>query len=265
MAFTAEHREKAAEARRQKALERKAAAATAVAERPPEPEPEPTEPEGDNILGQLAGLFQQASSRAAGREKAVNEALEILGRLDPAKHPEIADNEVVQNFIERVQSARAQSPDVRPGTVLGTGLTAFKKPWMWADLNKSINTPIEEVTRRAQAGEIIFPWVEYVPIKTTPVIWNGLTVYFRARQRVKVCKVFVDTFEESLTQEEFAEQHGAWLFNVPGVQTHRDFYTTNGPRVKAMDESRGDYYKPGAGVISLASSQDAGPEAAEEA
>lgn len=240
-------------------LERQSA--TAVAE----PEPASTEeaPDSDNVMAQLAGLFQAAASKTKNRDKAVNDAIAILETLDPQKYPDIADNETVMAFVDRVQTARAQQHGLRPGSYIGNPNTVAGKkvPWTWADLNKSINLSVEEVTKRAQAGEVIFPWVEYRPLQNKTVIWNGLMVHFRARQLVKVCKVFVDTYEESLNQEEFAEQHAAWLFNTPGAPTHRDFFTTNGPRVKAMDESKGDYYKPGAGMISMAVSQDAGEEA----
>lgn len=259
MAFSEESRQKAAEVRARNREARKQAASVAEAEPEgalPEPESTADAPESEGILSDLAVLFTKASSQKAGRDKAIDDALTLLGSLDPMKYPDLAENPTVQQFVDKVQAKRAESPEVRPGTLMGTGIAAFIKPWSWSDLKKSIDMDIEEVTRRDKAGEICFPWVVYMPIKTTYVGWNGLHVYFRARQRVKVCKVFVDVFEESLNNEEFAEQHAAWMFNAPGVQTNRDFFTTNAPRMKAMDMGKGEYYQPGGGMISLATSED---------
>lgn len=248
-----------AAARKARLAEQKAAAATAVADRPDEDDDDETPVSSlssEGVLSELAGLFQRAASKEQGSDKAITDALELLGSLNPLKYPDLADNPTVQAFIERVQGARMQSSDLPPGSIIGSGLTASKKPWSWGDLKKSMHVSVEEVTRRNALGEIIFPWVEYMPIKNSPVIWNGLQVYFRARQRVYVCKVFVDVFEESLTQEEFAEQHAAWLFNTPGVVARRDFFTTTAPRLKAMDMGKGEYYQPGGGQISMAPSPD---------
>jgi hypothetical protein len=241
-------------------------AAVAVAEPPAQeiPVAEGEAPDSDNVMQQLAGLFSAAAGQKAGRDRAINDAMEILGKLDPHKYPDIADNPSVIEFVDRVQTARAQQQGLRPGSYIGNpnSIAGKKVLWTWGDLNKTINWTDEEVVAANARGEIAFPWVLYRPMHTRTIIWNGLRVYFRARQQVKVCKVFVDTYEEALNQEEFAEQHAAWLFNVPGAQTHRDFFTTNGPRVKAMDESRGDYFKSGGGMISLATSQgeDTGSE-----
>jgi hypothetical protein len=225
-------------------------AAAAVAKAPPEPVVAEDE-SGDNILGQLAGLFQQASSKKSGRDKAVNDALEILGRLDPREYPEIADNEMVQDFVTKVQNARAKAADLPPGTIVGSGISVHKVPWEWHHLRRSQHLTPEEA--RAQG---LMEWVEYTPLRDQYVGWNGLFWYFRRRRRERVPKCFVDVFEEGLNQEEFAEQHAAWLMNRPGVRAHRDFFTTNAPRLKAMDESRGEYYQPGAGLIDLAPSKD---------
>lgn len=234
-------------------------AATAVAEPPDAPEPEIEEPgaESDNVMAQLAGLFSQAAGQKADRDQAINQAMDILGRLDPRKYPDIADNPSVIDFVDRVQTARAQQQGARPGSYIGNpnSIAGKKVPWTWNDLNKSIDWTPEQVAEANARGEIAFPWVEYRPMHTRTIIWNGLRVFFKARQLVKVCKVFVDTYENALNEEEFAEQHAAWLFNVPGVQAHRDFFTTNGPRVKAMDESKGEYFSSGGGMISMAPSQ----------
>lgn len=254
MGFTPEARQLAAEARaRNKAL-RAEQAATAVAERLPSDEAEV--PESEGVLAELAGLFARASGEKKGRDKAINEAIDLLGKLDPIKYPDIADNPAVQSFIDRVMSVRVQSADVPPGTLIGSGMSATIKPWSWADLLKGKDVPVDEVARRANAGELIFPWVEYRPMKTTFVGWNGLHVYFRARQLVYVCKVFVDVFEESLNNEEFGEQHAAWLFNTPGVAPNRDFFSTTAPNIKAMDMSKGEYFQPGGGTIDLTPSAD---------
>lgn len=251
MAFTPEARQAAAEARaRNRAL--RAEAVNAVLERPPDPDPDPEdEPDSGNVLAELATLFKQASGEKRGRDKAINNAIELLGTLSPAKYPEIADNPAVQAFIDKVQSSRAQSGEIRPGTLIGTGIAAFIKPWSWSDILKGKDVPLDEVEKRQATGEIIFPWVIYQPIKTTFVGWNGLHVYFRARQRVYVCKVFVDVFEESLNLEEFAEQHAAWMFNTPGIQVQRDFFSSNAPQMKAMDMGHGEYFQPGGGMIDL--------------
>ena len=227
--------------------------ATAVAERPPEPEPSENEEalDSDNVLAQLAGLFQQASGQRSGRDKAITEALDVLGKLDPRKYPEIADNPAVQDFVEKVQAQRAQSSDVPPGTIMGTGLASFKKPWTKNDLLKGKDMPVEEARARG-----FMEWITYRPMHTTVVIWQGIKVHFMARRPIYTPKCFADVYEDSLAQQDFAERHAAWLFNTPGVQVDPAFFTTNAPRVKAMDQSKGEYYVPGGGEISLAPSPD---------
>lgn len=256
--WTAEQRLAASEKFKARMAARKAQA-TAVADPEPQVEAATASEEaavGEDVMHQLASLFAKASTEKKGREKAINDALDILGRLDPAKYPDVADNPAVEAFVEKVQAARAQSADMPPGTVIGRGIAAQKVPWSWAHLKKSMNLSPEEFAERSKTEPILFPWVEYMPIKTTTVVWNGLRVYFKARQRVYVCKVFVDAFEESLNQEEFAAQHAAWLFHSPGAATHRDMLTSGAAKVRAMDESKGEYYHPGGGMIGLAPSSD---------
>lgn len=269
MAFTEESRRLAAEARaRNRAARKEQEATLAEMEKPlgrvqfPDMQQQADaafatdEPTSEGILADLAGLFSKAAGEKSGRDKAIDEALTLLGSLNPMKYPDIVDNPKVQAFVDQVLAAKLKSKDLPPGSIIGNGVASGKKPWNWSDLNKSMHLSMEEVAAANARGEICFPWVEYMPIKNTPIIWNGLTVYFRARQRVRVCKVFVDVFEESLNNEEFAEQHAAWLMNVDGAAVHRDFYTTNAPRLKAMNMGKGEYYHPGGGEISLAPSPD---------
>lgn len=225
------------------------AAATAVAER--EPEPEADEPTSENVLAQLAGLFQQAAGQKQGREKAVNEALEVLGKLDPFKYPDIADNPAVMDFVEKVQQQRAKSTDVPPGTIIGTGMAAYKKPWTKADLLKGKGMPPAEAIAKGY-----IEWIEYRPVKNFDVTWNGIRIVWPARALGYFPKSHVDVFEQSLDADAWNEQHAAWLFNNPNVPFQMDYGTTNGPRVRAMDESKGEYYRPGAGAIDMAPSVD---------
>lgn len=224
------------------------ASATAVADRPEEGDDEPS---SQDVLSQLAGLFQQAAGEKRGREKAINEALDVLGRLDPMKHPEIASNPTVMDFVDRVQSQRLQSMDVPPGTIIGTGLAAKKKPWTKGDLLKGKGMRPEE----AQAKGFI-EWIEYTPYRNFDVTWNGIRIVWPARRRGYFPKSHVDLFEQSIAADEWNERHAAWLFNNPDVPFEMDFNNMNAARLKAMDESSGEYYKPGAGAISMTPSTD---------
>lgn len=257
MPFTDEQRQRAAEVRRQNREARLAAARpSAVIERPPDPEPQPDpepdpEPDSGNVLAHLAGLFQQAAGQKAGRDKAITEALDVLGRLDPTKYPEIADNEQVQQFVERVQLARAQSTDVPPGTILGTGMAAFKKPWTKSDLMKGKDMPVEEARAKGY-----IEWVHFTPWSNFNVTWQGITIRWPAFTEGYFPKSHVDTYQESQRLQRYAENHAAWLFNTPNVPVDPSFFMTNAPRVKAMDQSHGEYYRPGGGEIDLRPSSD---------
>lgn len=224
-------------------------AATAVAER--EPEADAEDPTSEDVLAQLAGLFQQASSAKTGREKAVSDALEVLGKLDPFKYPDIADNATVQAFVEKVQQQRAQSLDVAPGTILGSGLAAFKKPWTKNDLLKGKGLPVEEARAKG-----LIEWMEYTPFKNMDVTWQGIRIVWRARQRGYFPKSHIDTFESSISADEWNERHAAWLFNNPDIPFEADFNNMNSARLRAMDESKGEYYKPGGGLIAMAPSPE---------
>lgn len=250
MPFTDEMRQRAAEVRRQNREAREAAASsTAVAERPTIEED--AEPDSENVMAKLASLFSQAATEKKGRDRAINEALDVLGKLDPIKYPEIADNDQVQAFIEKVQQQRAQSSDVPPGTIMGSGLAAYKKPWTVGDLLKGRGMPAQEAIANG-----FIEWVMYRPMKNFDVTWQGIRILWPARREGYFPKSHVDQFEQSLDAEEFAEQHAAWLFNHPEAQAHADFFTTNAPRVKAMDHSKGEYHHPGAGLIDLTPSPD---------
>lgn len=213
--------------------------------------PKDEEPASEDVLKQLAGLFAEASGQKSNREKAVTEAIDLLGKLDPFKYPDIADNPTVQAFVEKVQQQRAQSTDVPPGTIIGTGMAAFKKPWTKNDLLKSKDLTPEEARARGW-----IEWVEYRPIRNFDVTWQGIRIIWPARRLGRFPKAHVDVFEGSLDAELWNEQHAGWLFNVPGVDIHADYFTTNAPRAKAMDMSKGEYYQPGAGAIDMTPSAD---------
>lgn len=209
------------------------------------------DPSSEDVLKTLAGLFSEASSQKSGREKAINEALEVLGKLDPFKYPDIANNETVMAFIDKVQQQRAQSEDVPPGTIIGTGMAAFKKPWTKNDLLKSKGMPVEEARAKG-----LIEWIEYTPFKNMDVTWQGIRIVWPARRRVYIPKSHVDVFEQSMSADEWNERHAAWLFNNPDVPFEADFNNMNAARLRAMDESKGEYYKPGAGLIAMAPSPE---------
>lgn len=235
--FTDEMRAKGAETKR-----RKAAEAAAQPPAPPPTEAEtPTEvaPEGDGTLLAKLALFlgEKASTKAEEDRKAL-EAVKVLGQLDPKKHADIFESPEVQTLIERVMEARAQSTDVAPGSYIREGHIVTKRPWQWNDLAE---------------GKV--EWVDFMPTETIPVTFQGLTYYFKARQRVRCPKVFVDLVNNRYDEQEFGEKHAAWLMGVPGVRPHRDMvspYAIAGVRARAMNQSQGEYYKPGAGVIANA-------------
>jgi len=244
-------RQKAAKTRARNKQARLAAGNTstaAVADRPEESEDEPS---SDDVLGQLSTLFQKARSQRAGRDRAISEALDIIGRLDPTKYPEIADNEVVQQFVDRVQEQRLKTMDVPPGTILGTGLAARKKPWTKGELLKGKHMPPEEARARG-----FIEWVEYRPMKNFDVTWNGIRITWPARRLGYFPKSHVDLFEQSIDADAWNERHAAWLFNDPSVPFEPDFNNINASRLRALDESHGEYYVPGGGVIAMAPSAD---------
>lgn len=231
MAFTKETARLAAEKRRQKA---------AAPDVPDEPLATVTPPLSDDPLAELGALFTQMAGKKTARQEAAEEALALLARLNPTEHPEIADDPRVQAFVERVQGAKAQSADVPPGTVIGTGLTAFKKPWSWHDLAE---------------GKV--EWVTFTCPERIRVGYNGLFWQFLANEETYCPKAFVDVYRETMRNRKFSEQHVAYLFRQRGAAPTRDMLDPTGAGVAAARVAATHHdpmgapahYVPGGGLI----------------
>lgn len=107
-----------------------------------------------------------AALEALAEEEKVDEtALEavekVLGDLNENTQRAVLNLPAIQRLIEK--AAEQASPDVPAGSIIGTGLTAFKKPW---SLNDIYAMGIEER----------YVYNKWMPFET-PVVFGGFSFY----------------------------------------------------------------------------------------
>lgn len=189
--------------RLRKAREAKAAkAATIVAE------PD-LDSDDDDVLGQLAATILKARDKKANQRKILLDLAEILDKIDPKEHPELAEDPTIEAFVERISDMRvkkAQEEGLPPGTVIGNpnSLSATIVPWTEADLThpkwgclKEDGTP---------------NYVTFTPNETIPVWYNGIRCQFIADEEITVLKCFYDVYQEHKRQSREGDQRKAYMF-----------------------------------------------------
>ena len=184
-------RERLAKAR--EARKAKAAAATV--------EPEPV---GDDPIADLMASLQKMQAKKAGGTKALEELAGILDRIDPLDHPEIADNPVIEAFLEKIGEVRSKKDkrQLPPGAIRGDGnpnsLTAQDVQWKLADVNLKPDGTKELVT--------------WTPAETIPIFYNGVMCQAIADVEMTTEKAFYDVYSEHRRLTREAEMRKAYMF-----------------------------------------------------
>jgi hypothetical protein len=214
----------------------------------PAPEAAPAAEQG--ALARLATLGA-ALSAAAGDEAKTRAATdgivdEILA-LDKDTAQALLKRPEIRELFELAadEASPAPEPDGAkpPGTVLykkdaAGNLTPFGKvPWTmkWLTDPPAPHKPMATKT--------------FIPVKNTPIIWNGIQVNVRAMEEVTLPEVFWGVYRDSLTQDELAREHAAWLFKRGPAPRDRSIITESGALARGTGEM--GWYRPGGGTVAL--------------
>jgi hypothetical protein len=191
-------------------------------------------------LAQLGSSLADVAEDKAKQQETLGKILDTIGTLDKDTAKELFKDPQVQRLIELASGELAETSDDRPGSIR-SGPFGQKKPWNEADLTKLIESGEMEMVRN------------YRPITTTPVIWNGLRRDFRARQLITCPGCFIYVYEQSLTAQEIAEQHAAWLMRMPGSDRLEDWsvVTEGGLRARGTGTPGHGHYVPGGGNVAM--------------
>lgn len=226
MGFTPEQRAKAIETNRRKAEERRAAQAVMTTETQPLPTPD----EASDELARLGAALAQVAGNKAAQRRVVGELEALITRLPVNEYANLLDNEVVQQFVERMTERKVQeNKGDPPGTIYNRGtLAQVKKPWSWADLKDA-------------------PKKTWTPNRSTSLTWNGLTVYVHADEEVTLPEVFHGVWEDHVRATKLGREHAEWLMRKRDRLSDPGIISPEGARARATGE--GGHYLPGGGNI----------------
>lgn len=210
-----------------------AAVATLDSEPTPAPEAVGQQEDPSAVLAQLLSEIQKAVGDKANHDKVAAGLEEALSNISIADYPALADNPVVEKFVETVTQAKARSKDIPPGATIGRGLSVGKKPWTWQDVEKLVREGKMELVKVTCPENIT-------------VIWQGLRYTFVADTEVVVPSPFWTVYQDARANRKFAERHAAWLAKKT-EDHHPDMVTPEGVRARGMGDK--GFWQPGAGMI----------------
>ncbi len=182
----------------------------AVAEKPPVLEGEHIPAPADTLseFASLAKMLAEAGDNKRRKDEAIDGIEAALGKLSAVDMPELVQHPTIQKLLGMVSERRVER-GVRPGDIVGEGLSRTKQPWRKEDL-----TP-----------ENGFEYVEYTPTENIPVVWNGIAISFVEGIKLWMPKVFLDVYNESRRAKRAAAEHQAMLF---ATRAQRDNGQNNG-------------------------------------
>jgi hypothetical protein len=134
------------------------------------------------LKGEFAGLFvalKQAQQKTDSK-KALAVITEAFGRLNDKSLAEIVNTPIVKNIIEKVSTIGGDR--LPPGSHIRDKEDRIigRVPWTERDI---LDT---------------YPMVNFMPVETLPVTFNGHTVQFYAMQEIKCPSIFVDIYKQHL-------------------------------------------------------------------
>lgn len=218
------------------------------------PPPEPHEEDESAALSDLSSLAARlgaAASASAEEQDAADAIFARLNRLTKEAQrrlftrPEV--RELFEVAAERDEPASADDP---PGTIyyrmIAGAMTPWsKKPWTWHDLRPP------------------WPTVTWIPERRMNLHFSGLNVSVFPRRSVTLPDVFYGLYQDSLRNQELAEQHASWLMKKSSHLDDPSIVTPDGAssRSVANHDGRLNLHVPGGGVPALAHVGDMDAEA----
>lgn len=201
----------------------------------------------DAVLSELAELgasLAEVAEDEAKKTATLNKILDSIGGLSKDDARDLFKNEKVQRLIELASDELAEVSTDGPGSI-GKGPMGQKKQWTEADLSRLIESGQMEMVKN------------YRPITTPkgPVVWNGLSRHFRARQPITCPGCFIYVYEQHLTAEDLAEQHASWLFRKQNGLSDPSMMTENGLRARGTGDQ--GHYVPGGGLVDMSDREGA--------
>ena len=219
MGFTDEQRRKAVETRRRNAEARQAAAATAVAEQASEIEVD----EEDDVVSALMASLAQLRNKKTNQRKALEDLAKVLDQIDPKEHPEIADDPVIESFLEKIGQVRekkAREEGLPPGSVIGNpnSLGAQIVSWTYGDLDKYVTRCgcADAPCGKSPCPNGVPDLKTWTPNETIQVFWNGLRCQLIADQEVTAHSCFYNVYMEHKGLQRDGDQRKAYMFGRSG-------------------------------------------------
>lgn len=199
-----------------------------------------------DLFGTAANLFSKAATEGRLTRSETVQLEEILGKIDPLKNPEIADNPAVAAFIEQMVNRKQDSQDIEPGSLVGTGLAAIKKPWTHQEVMRRYLDCIN-----GKSTDKAFMPVTFIPFETKPIIWNGLKIGVAAGEQCTAPACFFEVYNNSLTAKKSAQLHAEILFRSrdrmnPGETSVDVTIMGNDATARVRGAGQGTYF-PGEG------------------
>ena len=195
----------------------------------------PSEANVTDELKALASKLYRVAEDKAERGKTLDELETFLARLPSKDFPELAQSEIVQNFVEMMMARSSETrPDDPPGTVYNRGaINQYKKAWTEEDLRRSDIAVMEFEVNEPET-----------------VVWCGIrrdyqpgTVYYDYR-------CFVDLIREKARNLRLAEEHVAYMFKRRNSLTDITIANMSTARIRGTADQgsyvpAGGFFEPG--------------------
>lgn len=201
-----------------------------MANKNPEIKLSETKPTVDEVTEELkrlgAGLIAVAD-QAEARTAKIHEIEEFFGKLSLRDFADLAESEVVQNFVKLFENTAGMAPGEtrKRGT-----LAEVRKEWSIRDLAQFPLSP------------------RFVPNETIPITWNGITVYLQEDVECQVPIPFYDIYREHRRALRQAALHEQYLMDMSDTPPDSNWLTPESAKVRAMSQLGRPYKKPGGSI-----------------
>lgn len=192
------------------------------------------DPGDDEVLASLGKALEGLAKAKRGRKQRMAEVVKVLEQLDPRDYPELADHPAITKILDTLSEQAAQNADVPPGTIIGTGMAAHKKPWTMADVGP---------------GKV--EWLRFTPLETLPVTYNGLRFQLFADEEFYGPKFVYDIYAEHKRALKVAHEHAGLMFKTTDRVSDPTVINEATMRIRAMTEhipGQPGGFLPGAGI-----------------
>lgn len=162
--------------------------------------------EADDVLSQLIAGLQKVQTKKKTTDADLEALGQILDRIDPVEHPEIADNPAIEAFLDKIGAIRlkkAEKQGLPPGSLVGTGVSERDIPWKLSDVSVKPDGTKDMVT--------------WTPNETLPIIYNGVMCQAIADVEMTTERAFYDVYTEHRRLIREAEHRKQWMFGKTNV------------------------------------------------